>query len=252
MTLTTSSTTPTGTYPITVTGTGASATHTTSFSLTVTPASGTTPAFVQYAGGTETAAATSLSGTFPVPTTSGDLLVASISEYTGATNPITSVTDTAGNTWTRLAGYNSSGHNSNGEVWYSAGARATTTVTAHTASAASMSLVVQEFSGVATTSPVDTATGTSATGLTAASGSTASSAANDLAVGFVAGHGNAESVTVTAPGYVAQPQQTTTGSIATVVAGYQVLSSPTSTAFTGTFPTAMYWAAGVTLFRAAS
>ena len=251
MTVTTSTTTPAGTYPITVTGTGASATHTTSFSLTVTPASGTTPAFVQYAGGTETAAATSLSGTFPIPTTGGDLLVASISEYTGATNPITSVTDTAGNTWTRVAGYNSSGHNSNGELWYAAGAKATTTVTAHTASAASMSFVVQEFSGVATTSPVDTATGTSATGTVASSGSTASSAANDLAVGFVAGHGNAESITVTAPGYVAQPQQTTTGSIASVVAGYQVLSSPTSTAFAGSFPTAMYWASGVTLFRAA-
>jgi len=252
MTVTTSTTTPAGTYPITVTGTGASATHTASFSLTVQAASGTTPAFVQYAGGTETAAATSLSGSFPNPTTSGDLLVASISEYTGATNLVTSVTDTAGNTWTRVASYNSSGHNSNGEVWYSAGAQPTTTVTAHTASATSMSLVVQEFSGVATTSPVDTATGTSATGTAAASGSTASSTTNDLAVGFVAGHGNGEIITVTAPGYVAQPQQTTTGSITTVVAGYQVLGAPASTAFAGSFPTAMYWAAGVTLFRPAS
>jgi hypothetical protein len=51
---------------------------------------------------------------------------------------------------------------------------------------------------------------------------------------------------------VAQPQQTTTGTITTVVAGYQILGSPVSTAFAGSFPTAMYWAAGVTLFRPAS
>jgi len=249
MTVTTSTTTPVGTYPITVTGTGSSATHTTSFSLSVQAASGTAPAFVQYAGGTETAAATSLSGSFPSPTTSGHLLVASISESTGATNLITSVTDTAGNPWTRVASYNTSGHSSNGEVWYSAGAQATTTVTAHTASAASMSLVVQEFSGVAATSPLDTAAGTSALGTAAASGMTASSTANDLAVGFVAGHGNGEAISVTAPGYVAQPQQTTTGTITTVLAGYQVLGPPASTAFAGSFPTAMYWASGVTLFK---
>jgi fibronectin type 3 domain-containing protein len=252
MTVTTSSTTPAGTYPMTVTGTGASATHTTSFSLTVQATSPTTPAFLQYAGGTETAAATSLSGSFPTLTTSGDLLVLSISEYNGATNHLTSVTDTAGNTWIRVASYNSSGHNSNGEVWYSAGAQATSTVTAHTASATSMSFVVQEFSGVATTSPVDTDTGSSATGTSAASGSITSSTANYLAVGFVAGHGNGESITVTAPGYATQPQQTTTGTITTVLAGYQVLGSPGSTAFAATFPTAMYWAAGVTLFRPAT
>ena len=252
MTVTTTTTTPVGTYPITVTGTGASATHSTTFSLTVPGTSGTPPAFVQYAGGTETASATSVSGSFPNPTTGGDLLVAAISEYTGASNLITSVTDTAGNTWTRVASYNSSGHSSDGEVWYSAGARATTSVTAHAASATSMSLVVQEFSGVAATSPVDTAAGTSGTGTAAASGSTASSTTHDLAVGFVAGHGNGESITVTSPGYVTLPQQTSTGSITTVVAGYQVLGSPTSTAFAGSFSTAMYWAAGVTLFRPAS
>jgi hypothetical protein len=44
LTLTTASSTPSGTYPITVTGTGASATHTTTFTLTV---NGTGPSLVQ-------------------------------------------------------------------------------------------------------------------------------------------------------------------------------------------------------------
>ena len=252
MTVSTTGATPAGTTAITVTGTGTSATHTASFSLTVNAVSGTSPALVQYAGGTETAANSSLSGSFPSATTGGDLLVLSASEYNGATNHITSITDTAGNTWTPVGSYNVSGHNSNGELWYSANAKPTTTVTTHNASAVSMSFVVQEFSGVAAASPLDTFAGTSNTGTAAASGSASSSVANELAVGFVAGHGNAEAITVTAPGYTAQLQQTTTGSIASVVAGYQVLASPGSTAFGGSFPTAMYWASGVALFKPAA
>ena len=101
---TTGSTTTPGPYTITVTGVGGGSgtpTHTTTFTLTVTSVAAS-PQLVQTASGTETAASTTLSGSFPTQTTGGHLLVLSASVYTGATNQITSVTDSAGNTWTRI------------------------------------------------------------------------------------------------------------------------------------------------------
>jgi hypothetical protein len=250
MTLTTSSTTPAGTFPITVTGTGSSATHSTTFSLTVNPVSISGPALVQTASATESATSTSLSGSFPSATSSGHLLVLSASEYTGATNHLTSVTDSAGNTWTRIGAYDVSGHNSNGELWYTANAAPVTTVTVHAASAASIAFEVQEFSGVATAAPLDVSAGTSNTGTAASSGTATTSVANELVVGFVAGHNNAQAITVTSPGFVNEAQQTTTaGTIATIVTGYQVVGTPGSASYAGTFGTAMYWAAGVAVFK---
>jgi hypothetical protein len=155
MTITVASGTAPGTYPVTVTGTATSATHSVSVTLTVTGASGT-PRLVQTAAGTETSPATSLTATLANPTTAGNLLVLSASLYTGATNHLTSVTDSAGNTWTRIGTYFVAGHNSDGELWYTAGATPATTVTVHAASAASVVIQVQEFAGIAATSALDT------------------------------------------------------------------------------------------------
>ena len=252
MTITTGPAVTPGPYTVTVTGTGSggSPVHTVTFDLTVdAPSPG--PRLVQTASGSETASSTALSGSFSTATTAGDLLVLSASEYNGATNHITSVTDNAGNKWTSIGSYNVSGHNSNGEMWYSANAAPATTVTVHNGSAAFVSFEVQEFAGVATSVPLDVATGASNTGTTAGSGTATSTVADELAVGFVAGHNNAQAITVTAPGYTHQTQQTTTGSIATVVTGYQVLGSPGAQSFGGTFGTTMYWAAGIAIFKPA-
>jgi hypothetical protein len=110
---------------------------------------------------------------------------------------------------------------------------------------------VQEFSGIAATSALDVSAGSANTSTTASSGPAAVSSANELAVGFAAGHANVQTITVSAPGYSAQPQQTSTGTVATVVTGYKVLGSAGTETFTGSFGTAMYWAAGVAIFRAA-
>ncbi|MCU1429842.1 MAG: metallophosphoesterase [Actinomycetia bacterium] len=250
LTLTTSGATPAGTSTITVTGTGAVATHSTSVSLTVAPVA-TGPALVQATGATEAAAATSLAGTFAAPTTTGNLLVLSASVYTGATNHITSVTDTGGNTWTRIATFSVSGHNSDGEMWYSPNAASATTVTVHTATAVSIALAVQEFSGVAATSPLDVSAGSANTSNTPSSGPLTPTAASVLVVGFVTGHANAQTITVTSPGYTVQPQQTSTGSIASVITGFKVLSAASSQTFDASYTTAMYWAAGIAAFKAA-
>jgi hypothetical protein len=79
-----------------------------------------------------------------------------------------------------------------------------------------------------------------------------STGTNELIVGFVAGHGNAQPITVTTPGLTVQPMVATTGTITTVVTGSGVLAATGPSSITGTFGTAMYWASGVALFRAAS
>ncbi len=251
MTITTSTSTPAGTYPITVTGTGTSAVHATSFSLTVNPGT-SAPQLVQVTGAASGATTAALTGTFPLPTTVGDLLVVSASVYTGATNHITSVTDSAGDIWTRVGAADVSGHNSDGELWYAAGAASVTSVTVHVASAASVALEAQEFSGVATTAALDTSAVASNTGTSAASGQASPSVANELVVGFVAGHANAEAISLTTPGISPQPQQTSASPVATVAAGYVVLGAPSARNLTGSFPTAMYWAAGIALFKPAA
>ncbi len=250
MTVTTTSTTPIGTSTITVSGTGSSTTHSTQYSLTVSPVTTAKPAFVQSALATETAPSTSLSGSFSSATKAGDLLVLSASVYTGATNHLTSITDSANNTWTRAGATDVSGHNSDGELWYAANASSATTVTAHVAAATSIAFRVQEFSGVATTGSLDTVVGTSNTGTSATSGVT-TTLANELVVGLVAGHNNTEPVIVTSPGYTNLAQENTTGTIATVITGYQVVAAPGPQSYAGAFATAMYWAAGVAVFKPA-
>ncbi len=250
MQVTTAAGTAPGPYSILVTGIGTASgtpTHAITFTLTVTAAAAA-PHLVQTASGTETASSTSLSGSFPTQTGGGDLLVLSASEYNGATNHITSVTDTAGNKWTLIGSYNVSGHNSNGEMWYAANTSPTLTVTVHNSAAAFESFEVQEFAGMATT-PLDVATGASNTSTAPSSGTVTSTVAGELAVGFIAGHGNAEAISVTSSGYTAQAQQTTTGTIATVDTGYQVLGAPGAQSFAGSFGTAMYWAAGIAVFK---
>lgn len=249
VTIGTSATTPVGTVTITITATGSGVSHSATISLTVNPPSTGGPAFVQSASASEAAASTALTATFPSVSTAGHLLVLSASVYTGATNTISSVTDSAGGTWTRIASRFVSGHNSDGEQWYSANAKAVTSVTAHTASASTMALTVQEFSGVATANPLDVSTGASATGTAASSGSVTSTAANDLVVGYIAGHASTQAIVVTSLGYLVQPQVLSTGTIATVVSGYQVQGAAGPVVTAGSFTGAMYWSAGVAAFR---
>ena len=146
------------------------------------------PRLVQFAGAAVTAPATATTATFPTTTAAGDLLVVSASLYTGTTNRITSVTDSSGNLWTKIGAYASSSHYSDGEMWYSANSRPTTSVTVRTAKAALVAFGVQEFAGVLATNPLDGASGTSNLGKAPDSGSVTPSQSGDLVVGFLAGH----------------------------------------------------------------
>jgi hypothetical protein len=177
--------------------------------------------------------------------------VLSASLYTGATNHITSVTDSSGATWTRIGTYFASGHNSDGELWYRANAGSVTSVTIRTATAVSMAMSVQEFAGVATANALDTSVGASNTSTAPASGTVQPTAPNELAVGFLSGHASVQPLTVTTTGFTALPQANSTTPFATVTAAYQVLSATTAIGLAGSSATAMYWAAGVALFKSA-
>ncbi len=91
---------------------------------------------------------------------------------------------------------------------------------------------------------------TSASGTTAATGSIVPAAPGELAVGFVAGHGSSQAVTPT-PGDTTG-SQVAAGASASLVSGYQVLGAPAAESFGGTFPSSMYWAAGLAFFAPAS
>lgn len=242
LTLGTSATTPPGSYPITVTGTGTAATHTTTVTLVV-------PALVQAVGATETSASTTLTATLPAASISGNLLVLSASVYTGSTNHISSVTDSAGNIWQRANAWSVAGHNSDGELWYAANAAPATSIVARLGTASTMAIEVSEFAGIATSNPLDTSVGASNTGTAASSGPLTPAASGELLVGFLAGHANGQAMTITSAGFTLQPQQNSTGTIATVGTGYQVMAGAGATSFDGTFSTAMYWAAGIVAFK---
>jgi chitodextrinase len=209
-----------------------------------TAAPPTTPTLIQSAGSSTTTVG------LQTPSAAGDLLVLSASLATGTTNHITGVTDSAGNVWQRIGTASVSGHNSDGELWYTSGSASVTSVTVTTAST-SVALEVEEFSGVAATAPLDPSSSvTSGSGTSAATGSVTPAQAGDLAVGFVAGHGSGQAVTTTA-GYTAQAQ-VTTGTSATLSTGYQVLGGPSPQSFGGTSAKSMYWAAGLAFFAPAS
>jgi hypothetical protein len=213
------------------------------------------PRLVQFAGAAVNAPATATTATFPATTGAGDLLVVSASVYTGTTNRITSVTDSSGNVWTKIGAYALASHNSDGEMWYSANSRPTTSVTVRTAKRALVALGAQEFSGVLATNPLDGASGASNLGKAPDSGSVTPSESGDLVVGFLAGHSAAQAMTVTAPGFVTQPQQTSRSggsNIASVVVASRVASLNAAQDLTGSFGTAMYWAAGVAVFKPAA
>jgi hypothetical protein len=191
----------------------------------------------------QTATSTS-AGLTVSPTQSGDLLVLSASLYTGASNNITAVADSAGDTWTKLKAVDTSGHNSDGELWYTFTKGSATSVEV-TTKATGEAFEVQEFSGVG---GIDTQSAfASGTGTSASSGSATPSATGDLAVGFVAGHASTQAITTSA-GYTAAPQ--VNGTNATLATGYQVTGAGALT-FGGTFTATMYWAAGLALFTPA-
>ncbi len=215
------------------------------------PSSGgsTAISFIQEAGATESASAATLQAS--IGSTGGNVLVACIGMYSGATLSTKSITDSGGNTWQPMPAGNPmfvSGHNSRGELWYSVTSSADTWVQANFSAATSAAMSVLEFSGVAA---IDVSAGAANTGASASSGATgALSTTGELAVGFATIHASNAAITSTATGYTAASQRNTTtaSNLVGVRAGYNLNAGTAPAAFTATTPS-VYWASGVATFK---
>jgi hypothetical protein len=185
-------------YTFTVTATNAVGTSPASApSNSVTPSSAVVPTFVQQ-GSAHVGNSPQTTVTLGHAVTAGDRLIVEVGVWNSSSATASSVTDSAGNTYTELTHFTASDHTEM-SVWtapITGGGGSTVTVTAKTTSSADIGLGVLEYSGLSTATgsgAVDVqarATGTTGTKSTVASGSTAAaSEANELAVGFYADSG---------------------------------------------------------------
>src|SRR3954452_20065135 len=113
----------------------------------------------QVALGVNATATTTVISTSTTPalttTTAGNTLVAKCHLRTGATQSVTSVTDSASNTWTFQVSAFLSGNNTKVEIWTCVGAASVTSITMTTSASVWQSLHIEEWSGV--TTPVTSA-----------------------------------------------------------------------------------------------
>jgi hypothetical protein len=156
----------------------------------------------------------------------GDTLVASIAVATGGSKSVVSVSDSAGGTWTKGPVGFLSGSNTRIELWFRTGAPAgITTVTATLSAGAAASANVSEWSGVASTSPVDAQAARGNASSTLASTPSVTTSGAGVVIGAVNYLGSASS-TLTTSGLTAL----TSFSVGTVNgrAAYRIVSAPGS------------------------
>jgi hypothetical protein len=184
---------------------------------------------------------TSSNQTYPISisTTAGDLIVVSVSQYTGS---CFTVSDSAGNTYTYKTVVPTGGYCDG--IAYILDAASVTSVSIKTANTnTNVAVTIAEFAGY--TSVDQSSTGSSSGGGTFSSGSTpTTSNADDLLVGTVGT--NSGSFTITSTGYTATTYESN-GSANEQLA-YQQVTSTGSYSFAGT-QTGSYWGAVICAFH---
>jgi len=120
--------------------------------------------------------------------TTGNLIVVGC-YYTGSAGSISSITDTAGNTYVKIAASSVTFTGYTGEIWYAVNVtgNASNVVTTHYSPSITFPrVVVHQYSGCATSSPFDqTATGHTASGTSVTSGNMVTTQANEVIVAFM-------------------------------------------------------------------
>jgi hypothetical protein len=139
----------------------------------------------------------------PIASGAGHAVVAAIAVQAGTTTSVTSVTDSAGNTWSKGPVGFLAGSNTRIEIWYSTGASPVTQVTANLSAADIVSANVSEWSGVAAAQAVDGFAGQgNASATTAPTPSITTTNANDVVLGAI-NFPRAVSATLATPGFSA-------------------------------------------------
>ena len=151
-----------------------------------TPPEGAGPAIALVKQATASTPASTSSFTVPITSTSGHTLVASIAVQAGTTTSVSSVIDSAGNTWTKGPVGFLSGSNTRVELWYRTAAAPVASVTVNLSAADLASANVSEWGGVAAAGALDLhkAQG-NVSSTTAATPAISTTNANDLIVGAI-------------------------------------------------------------------
>jgi hypothetical protein len=144
-----------------------------------------TPTFVRQSTNFSNTSVSSLS--ISHTSTAGNFLVATVGVESTADNTaaVSSITDTAGNNWIKaVRGYGNAGASSRVEIWYAANAQAVTSITINLTTPDDLVSNISEYSGVASSSPLDVAAGNTsgATSTSAATPSITTTSANDLVI----------------------------------------------------------------------
>jgi hypothetical protein len=190
----------------------------------VTPVAATAPAFVQQVSA-HGASLTSLSATMPSAVGAGNRLVVEAADWSSGDATISSITDSAGDTFTELT--TATGPDGTQlSVWtapITASGGTKPTIVVKPSAKADLGLAVLEYSGLSTASgaaaadQMATATGTTATARAVSSGATpATTAANELSVGFYADSGFGDTLTPD-PGYAGRVNVAPDGDIELLV-----------------------------------
>jgi hypothetical protein len=189
-------------------------------SQAVTPTAAAVPAFVQKASGHGTGA-TSLSVTLPSAVKTGNRLVVEVADWSSGHATTASVTDSAGDTFTELTTATAS-DGTQLSIWtapVTASGGTAPTLVAKPSAKADMGMAVLEYSGLsaaagsAAVDQLTTSTGTTSTARAVSSGSTpATTAPNELAVGFYADSGFGDTLAA-GPGYTSRVNTAPAGDI---------------------------------------
>ncbi len=207
-------------------------------------------AFVQSTSASESGNATPLATT-GITTTSGNLLVAGITFDSGTLNTITGVTDSKGNTWVKAVELDATDLVG---IWYAAnivgGSAHTINIAYNDSVGDAISCVVQEFSGIATSSPLDKTAIADGTSTAPNSGaSAATTQADELVVG-VAGWFGATTTASLGSGY-SNLAQVAKANASTAMESKVVAATGAQTA-AFTLAASRDWACAVATFKAAS
>ena len=224
----------------------------------VTPSLVTPPAFVQQAS-THVGSASSISVTPSQPLGSGNRLVVEVGAWSGSNATTTSVTDSAGDTFTEVSNFVGPDKTQQ-SVWtapITASAGNTPTITAKFSSAASAAIAALEYSGLSTaagSAAVDqeaTASGTTSAAGTVSSGPTAATTAgNELAIGFYSDSGFGDTLTA-GSGYTARTNISDTGDMELLAEDQVVGAGATPGAAVGTGAKTI-WEMATVVFKAGS
>lgn len=197
--------------------------------------------------------------TLNTTSTAGNALILVVSIAAGATAKISTVTDSAGNTWTVPSAVPNqnppanfvSGSNTYFAMAYALNAAAITSVTVTISASKAFSYNMVEFSGVATSSAVDqsaaVSNSTSTTPLLTPSVVTTN--ANDLIIGGMSANNN--TMTLGTAGYTALTSMVPVGTMKGVAA-YQIVSSTGTYAISWTPGSNAVSGAGIMAFMAAA